>query len=399
MVAVVALAVLALLVGAAVFGALTTGDNPGDNQATALDLVPPAPLQPGVVADTVVALARFVETERQLVFRQVPDVEVVGDADFARRLSDAIEPDVDALAERARVAATLGLVGPGEQPVEGTLTLLATSALGFYDTTTGDIVVRGTELDVLVQRTIVHELTHALDDQWFGLDRPPGFVFTDAGLGLASVAEASALRVEQRWVDRLDAASQAELGRLFSVWAQQVNTTGVPWAMADWLAEPYRSGPPFIDAVVATAGPEGIDVALGDPPGSSAEILHPGLYLQGFVPTVVAVPPAGGEPVAEGVLGELTLRQALAGAVTPRAAAAAAGVWRGDAYVGWVDDTGRLCTRVDIATEAPLRRVLADAVGQWVSTLVDASWETVGTEVVRVTTCVPDEPPAAQNLL
>lgn len=399
MVAVVAFGVLASLVGAALLGALSSGDTPGGNQATPLGSVAPAPLQPGVVADTVAALARFVESERQLVFQQVPGVEVVGDTDFVRRLSGAIEPDVEALAERGRVAGTLGLVGPGEQPVEGTLALLATSALGFYDTTTGDIVVRGTELDVLVQRTIVHELTHALDDQWFDLDRPPGFAFTDAGLGLASVAEASALRVEQRWVDRLDAVSEAELRRLVSVRTQQLETTGVPWAMADWLTEPYLRGPPFIDAVVATAGSEGLDVALGDPPVSSAEILHPGLYVQGFVPAAVAVPPAGGEPVAEGVLGELMLRQALSGAVTLPVATAAAGVWRGDAYVGWVDDTGQRCTRVDIVTEASLRRVLADAVDQWVSTLVDASWETVGNEVVRVTSCVPDDPPAAQNLL
>src|SRR3712207_9092098 len=45
--------------------------------------------------------------------------------------------------------------------------------LGFYDSQRRRLYVRGDAATPAVRRVLVHQLTHALDDQHFGLERPP----------------------------------------------------------------------------------------------------------------------------------------------------------------------------------------------------------------------------------
>ena len=49
--------------------------------------------------------------------------------------------------------------------------LQGTSVVGFYDPKTKELYVRGVDAKASVRHVLVHELTHALQDQWFSIDR------------------------------------------------------------------------------------------------------------------------------------------------------------------------------------------------------------------------------------
>ena len=70
---------------------------------------------------------------------------------------------------------------------------------------------------------------------------------------------------------------------------------------------PYLVGPPFTQAVVAGGGQARLDAAFTSPPTTTAEVIHPGIFLAGRTPASVDLPGADGAVIDKGVLGELGL--------------------------------------------------------------------------------------------
>src|SRR5207302_10558254 len=67
--------------------------------------------------------------------------------------------------------------------------------IGFYDFKSKQLYVRGTKATPGVQAVLSHELTHALDDQWFGLNRPAlDKSNQELGLGFTALSEGDAER-------------------------------------------------------------------------------------------------------------------------------------------------------------------------------------------------------------
>src|SRR5438270_807934 len=104
-----------------------------------------------------------------------------------------------------------------------------------------------------VKFVLVHELTHALDDQHFGLDRPT--LGDDESAAFDALVEGSAVAVERRWLDsrppaERDAisAEDADTGPVQgSVGPGSGADTDVFTALFDF---PYVVGPQFVQALV-----------------------------------------------------------------------------------------------------------------------------------------------------
>ncbi len=197
---------------------------------------------------------------------------------------------------------------------------------GFYDTETKELVVRGPHLTPFVRQVLVHELTHALDDQHFDLD--PDFLDDEAALAFEALVEGDAVVVESRYLASLPEAERQAAA------AEEEATFGgaggrIPDIEAELGAFPYRDGPRLVAALLAAGGPGRLDAAFRSPPVSSAEVLHPERFLDG--PGRATVPPvaAEGRVVDDGVLGEVVLRLVLAGSVPRDQAAKAAAGWAG----------------------------------------------------------------------
>jgi len=310
--------------------------------------------------------AEFVQIERQRPFKEFPRLELVDGDDFAATFLDDLDEDREEL-EAARAALVgLGLIPADYDLFSGYKSLIGSGALGVYFPETGEMKVRGGDFNLFAQSVLVHELTHALDDQYFDLSRE--FDDGEMSYGFVATIEGNAQRVESAWRDELSPVESLEL-RAQEATALSLEDTlrlaQVPVALLQFLQSPYSDGQLWVESVVRAEGEAGVDAALTAPPATSEQILHPDIAPELGAVTEVPIPEPGGEVVEEGVLGELTLRIWLGPGV-------AAG-WGGDQYVAWFDDDGRGCFAANIAADSPRDLLeMETALERWVEEAVVA---------------------------
>lgn len=328
--------------------------------------------------------ARFVQLERNRPFKTFPVVEVMVNDDFDQALLSDFD-DYRADIEAGEVALkALGLLDPDVSLAEVYQDSLTAGAVGFYDADTEQLVVRGDQLDLFGEAILVHEFTHALDDQWFDLGRVMGD--DEAEYGFSAVIEGNATRVEEAWRAELDPGQQRQLERdeLAALSSEDLATYDeLPSIVQELDLSPYTDGFIFMRSVAAAGGEEAVDAALVDPPGTSEEILDLGTDRSVDAEVILDPPPAGGQVVDEGRLGELLTRLWLG--------RLAASGWGGDYYVAWIDGDGRRCIIVDMVSDTEADRDdLRAAAEAWVAEGADRATDTVPVEsgsALRVTGC------------
>ena len=117
-------------------------------------------------------LTAVTEQLRDLKFITPPKLVLVTGEELAERVRLLIEEDLDPGETRRDelLLATLGLIESGTDLAGLYADLYSEQVSGFYDSETGEMVVPigEEELSQLQKLTLVHELTHALTDQYFG---------------------------------------------------------------------------------------------------------------------------------------------------------------------------------------------------------------------------------------
>ena len=343
----------------------------------------------------ILSLVHFVEQSRGLRFRHPVAVEYLSDADFRRTVADEnAEPEQQERDDEA-AARALGLpVGKNGLAAAGS-TLSGEGITAYYDDGTGRVDVRGTDLDVERRATIVHELTHALQDQHFDISRQGSYRSDDRNAAFEAVVEGDAVRVEDAYVESLSKSDQDAYDAEQAVGdaAYDAGIKDVP----DWLSAttdfPYSVGESFTRAVAAAGGRAAVDRALRTPPPAVAEIMQPARYRQGDRPRTVPAPaaPAGDRVVKRNDLGALKWLLLLAERIPPADALRAADAWGGDAYLAY-EDAGRLCVRADFEGAAPSGDdLMAAALTVWARAMPPASGAAVThrSGVVELASCDP----------
>jgi hypothetical protein len=362
---------------------------PPDTTSTT-DTVPEGEIDPDFTA-MVVELQDFVEDERGLEFKDDVVVELLSDDEFVERLLTDFDEDREELEQNARILQTIGLVEPGTDLAAALESLLGAGVLGFYDPETDELVVRGDDTNEYVKQTIVHELTHSLDDQWYELDRPELEDATDeSAFAFSAVVEGNGRTVEEAYEDSLNEDELEELlvEELRFGAEADIDPRAIPPVLIDSLLAPYELGEVFLGEVTDELGVEGLDEAFDSPPPTSKEIMQPDVYLDGFAATPVAAPPSDGEVVDEGMFGQFTLEMVLDQAVSSKEAKSMATAWEGDAYVVWEAD-GQTCLRSDFAfTDGTDADDLVDTLTDWATELPDAEVEVLDSGLVRLTSCI-----------
>ena len=345
----------------------------------------------------VAALAEFVEAERGLTFDHPVHVDFLSEEEYrAETRADGADLSPDDAAFLADDAALLRAWGTGSGRIdllEAGNDLADDGTLAFYDPYAQRVVVRGDAMTPGLQATLVHELTHALQDQHFDLSEVP------ESRGAADVAlaviEGDAMRIEWRWLDTLDDAT-------FAAWDDEslhaessADLSSVPPALEATFAAPYELGGGLVDILEATGGVASIDDALRDPPRSEEALLDPFRHLDDDEPTIVEAPDTdrGAEPIDGGGRGPVALYLTLAATLDPHQALSAADRWDGDASVTWRDDE-RLCQRTAIAgDDRAATAELHDALVTWAEAMpAQADAEVLrAADVVTVRSCDPGE--------
>jgi hypothetical protein len=311
-------------------------------------------------------ISAFVEAERGLAFTEPVDVELAGEGKFQRRLLDDFDEGVDDLRDTEVLLKAFGLVEADVDLVEAMRTLLGAGVVGFYDPETDELVVRGTALTPYVRTTIAHELTHALDDQRFDLDRPE---YDDADdeidFGFSALVEGNARRVEDAYraglsdEERLDAAAEElSLGG-------GLDLGEVPLVLVDLISAPYGLGHDFVVQLIDDGGQEALDAAFDAPPRTSEQVIDPATYEAGEGAIEVAVPAVAGQVVDQGVAGQFLIQVVLADALDEGRARAAAAGWGGDSVVAWRDGQRPCATLAAVGDDPRETAELLGAFEDW----------------------------------
>jgi hypothetical protein len=312
------------------------------------------------LATVVNDIQTFVEQKRGLPFLRDVEVELVPDAEFEAGLLEDFDEDVPEIEIHGRLLEAIGLVEPGFDIVEAYRTLLGAGVVGFYDTETDDLVVRGGSTTPYVRTVIAHELTHALDDQHFELHRPDLEDADDeSAFGFSALVEGNARRVEDAYRATFTPDEEAEAAAEELTIGADVDLFAIPVVLFDQLLAPYVLGPDLVDAILAAGDQAQLDAAFGAPPSTSEHLLDPGSFLDGDVAVAVdpPVPDDGAAALDEGVLGALGLEELLGG--TPSLLPElpidpAAEGWGGDRYVVWEDlDGSGSCARIVFLGDDP----------------------------------------------
>lgn len=290
-------------------------------------------------------VARRVAKLRDHRFDQIPTPEVLTGEELgeleASKGGSGNDPD---LAADEAVVRILGLLTPHEQ-LEDAVGATADLAAAAYDPETDRLYVISDAVGAepaLVEFLLAHELTHAIEDQVFGLADLTAVSDDDSALAQLALSEgtATALMVDygSRYLNPFElTAAGASI---------DASTGAVPKFIVEQLEWAYTGGMDFVNGLRAVTDDwKLVDHALGSrPPRSTEQILHPLSYLRDERPVEVevrsdALEGDGWKRATAGVAGEFSTRQLLELGVEPTQAARAAAGWNGDRYELWQRET------------------------------------------------------------
>jgi hypothetical protein len=307
-------------------------------------------------------LARFVEQEHGGVFRHPVYVDFVEESSFEATSPPEQGDEAEAQLRDVQAAGmfrALGLMS-GELDLGKTTTDMAADAvLAFYDDETKRITMRGTDLDASMRMTLVHELTHAMQDQHLDLGGVRASLDGDQHDGFQAIVEGDAERVAYRYYTSMSDSDQNSIADAESASAEGGASVydAYPPTLVALFTAPYSLGHPLAELLDTFGDPDAIDQAILDPPHSSEFMLSPFDYIDGPAPQTVAMPAiaADEKEFEKGVMGPLAWYLMLEQRLGEKVALAATDGWGGDSYIAFERD-GKVCVRAAIRGDTPEAR-------------------------------------------
>jgi hypothetical protein len=344
---------------------------------------------------------------RKLSFEHPVAAEFLSDAAFEKKVSvdrgkltKADKEDIERSQAQLRA---VGLIGADVDLLGSFESLQQSGVLAYYDPTTKKITVKGTDLDDVSTRvTVAHELTHALQDQHFDLDKlEQAAAKTHGSTALRTIVEGDAVRTENAYEATLSDADQhaytSESAQTSKDAQGEITAKGVPDSLSVIFQAPYVLGESMLEAVVAKGKQKGIDALFEDPPVADAAFVTPSTLLEHRTFQKVKPPALQQGEKRSGkndVFGALSLYQVLAARTDNATALSAADAWDGDAMVTFTRN-GQTCLRTAFAGKGTKGIAsLSDAWKQW-ATQAPPDTATVDTTAKRVTVTLCDPGAAA----
>jgi hypothetical protein len=327
----------------------------------------------GSAPPIVSTVERRVEQLRGLGFTHHVPVHAVTHAELVHGLRQTFDAAYPAgLYHRRSLAwATIGAVPTGTE-IRSELERFASSqVIGYYDEVSKYLVFLGTDDPTPAQLvTLAHELTHALDDQHFGLLRLDALsteCADEAFQAALALAEGDAVYVMVAYARRYLTLEQ----QLGIVGSGSSTATIAPFILRleTW---PYTAGQAFVQSLVTSGGEAAVDRAFRHLPASTAQILHPASY-PSDVPVPVDIPQLsaklghGWRDLDVEEVGAAWLSLLLGLRIDQDRATAAVDGWKGGIYRAWTDGAD---VAVELRTTWASRDAanrFASAMGEWLA--------------------------------
>ena len=262
---------------------------------------------------------------RQAAFTRPPPVRLIE----RRCMRTYIERDVHwsegkTLSDEEAALRLLGLWPATDELENATVDAMGATVAGTYDPSTHAVLLAADMPRDILGVAMVHEMTHALDDQqhglWTGLAAATMSRHGDQDLAWGCVVEGSAVLTQLACLPS-DPAGERALASKERSMAQAFTEPDVPELLRRRLVAPYVLGVRFLTRGRGYAAGDSIDLAdlaraLDDPPVSTEQILHPEKYWSDGprdlprridLPDASTVLGAGWTLAAHDTLGELQL--------------------------------------------------------------------------------------------
>ncbi|MDQ3623437.1 MAG: hypothetical protein M3463_13265 [Verrucomicrobiota bacterium] len=290
------------------------------------------------------AVEKEVVAIRGLAFKQPVDYQVLNRPQIketiAKKLSELFSEQ-----EFRHMTTALALLGllPENYPLrEKYIDLLGEQVAAFYDQHQHKLFMfEDASLESAQNRVVLaHELTHALQDQHFGLKRLPLEIKTndDRALAAGALVEGEATLVMSEFMLKNLSLETLKDNLAATLTQNMEQLSKAPRFLRETLMFPYLRGQEFCAAIFGRGGYAAISKAYERPPSSSAQILHPEKYLLDPREEPLEIAWAdltwNGRPaIVDNVVGEFGVRVLVSEWVDSAAGEKAARGWRGDRYL------------------------------------------------------------------
>jgi len=321
-------------------------------------------------------LADFVESERGLKFEKAVAVEYLSEEEWdadAGDTSGLTDDDIEDLDDSLVFLRAIGLAEGDPDLVDQLGDFTSDAYVGYYSPVDKRIRVRGEfagELPVELKATLVHELTHALQDQHFDLDNIWGDPEADNAFAVQALIEGDASNVENGYVADLSSADFDALSESYEAYEGETSNFDIPVGIEVSSFAPYALGPGFAQAIDSVGAGE-LNHAFRLTPGSDEHVFDPLSYINGDEPRDVETPEISesADEVDSGTFGALGFFIMLSERIDPHQAMRATDGWGGDAYVQYREgDTNCVRIRYFGDTETDLTE-MHDALTAWIGSL------------------------------
>jgi hypothetical protein len=235
---------------------------------------------------------------------------------------------------------------PKDYPLEQVMVKVLTEQIaGLYDPDSQEFFIADWTSPADERPVMSHELTHALQDQHFHIDK-----WTDAAkpnddgeLARDAVIEGSAMAAmldfELGGKGSIRDLDDFDPSLLLGDVDSSPELSKAPKVIQDELLFPYLAGVRFTQHLLkAGNGWPGFYKVFDKPPASTQQIMHPELYLQGVIPAKIDLPAAKGmmasdwKKLDENNMGEFGVQEILKQFLDKDRSATLAARWTGDRY-------------------------------------------------------------------
>ena len=248
----------------------------------------------------------------------------------------------------------MGLIPKGYPLDQKMLALLTEQIAGLYDPKKGEFFIADWTEPAEQRMIMAHELTHALQDQYFHVQKWEDEVKAndDAQLARESVLEGSATIAMIDYLLRNTGKSSLDIGDfdpglVLGDMNDSPELADSPTIIQDELIFPYIPGAEFVQrALKQWNGWPNMHRLFENPPASTQQILHPDLYFRGVAPAhvdlaaVTNVVPRVWKKLDENVLGEFGVNEVLKQFLGKDRSDQLASSWSGDRYAIYQRESG-----------------------------------------------------------
>lgn len=265
-----------------------------------------------------------------LKFRKEVPYAVITKSDLHQFLEDRMRTEVkpeDIHAEEVTLR-MFGFLPANYDLKKATIELLTEQAAAFYDYHKKKLFILETDESTPDLHTesekmaLSHELSHALADQNFHLDKyiREGARSDDGSSARLAVMEGQASWLMTAYMSKLSTGQTAIPPGVLELMTHAVESSATdypvfakaPMYLRESLVFPYTSGMLFQDALYRKLGQDSFGEVFRQPPASTQQILHPRKYLDHVAPLIPALPVLPDHKryhkVGDGTLGEFDFR-------------------------------------------------------------------------------------------